>query len=796
MPTFTSKATGNWSSSGQTTWNEVGIPGTGDSVTIQSPHVVTVDVNTMVGDFTDTAVVINSGGEIDIASNINLTINGNIDNSGSLQLADGSNLFFNQLITELLSDTVSLTDSIALQGISTLQSNYNYFSILKIDHTQCGAADTSNYVAAVILTNSRLKTVANGGHVDNGNDLNFFSDAALTIALKYVVIHYDATTGNFIALVKVPTVSHTVDTPIYLAYGNSTVTTDQSDALNTFDTDHVSAISPSVASGTLTSIPDLLGSDPTNHHNNTGGFSGGHITGSPQGDVGPVYAAITFSGGNYANTNSGTSGFPSGSNPRAIAAWINLGGNTADGCALGIGDNIVDATRFTIYRFSNQWLIEGRNTNVIFGSVGSDSSWHHIVIALPSGQTTFGGCKAYIDGVPKAVSANATTVNTTNAEWDLAKIPGATAGILQCKLADIRIHQVARNDDWWLMDYNSQKPGTTFFSLSFEYTFQGFNKNFSDSLTLVDGIVLVLQKLFTFSDTITLADSLAITYANGIILQDTITLLDGLDYNVTFDKSVNDTITLTDVLVWALGIQKVLSDAASLDDSLTTNLAIIGFVNQTLSDLLVLNELLQTDLTGATLLNVSVGDAQILTDLIAFTVSVLAKPSDTITLSDLLMVSILIPVGAFNDTMSMSDSIRFNALLSKLLQDRLVLSDSLSLASPASNAYSDTVPLADSTKLVLTAQKIINDAIVMTDTASTALRSITPVNLTAGDALALTDSDRLLTINLEGEISYLREYLNDSLTIQTPDTPLPDTLDPGTPTSKSNYLRRYLNDVV
>lgn len=47
MATFTSKANGNWSASGQTTWNESGVPGNGDTVTIS--HNVVVDVNTTVG---------------------------------------------------------------------------------------------------------------------------------------------------------------------------------------------------------------------------------------------------------------------------------------------------------------------------------------------------------------------------------------------------------------------------------------------------------------------------------------------------------------------------------------------------------------------------------------------------------------------------------------------------------------------------------------------------------------------------------------------------------------------------
>lgn len=46
---FTSKATGNWSAAGQTTWNEAGVPGNGDTVSIADTHTVTVDTDTTVG---------------------------------------------------------------------------------------------------------------------------------------------------------------------------------------------------------------------------------------------------------------------------------------------------------------------------------------------------------------------------------------------------------------------------------------------------------------------------------------------------------------------------------------------------------------------------------------------------------------------------------------------------------------------------------------------------------------------------------------------------------------------------
>lgn len=79
MAAFTSKAAGNWSASGQTTWNEVGVPGNGDTVTIT--HAITVDAATTVGTSGATgtaAVTINSGGTVTVAAGVTWTVRGDI----------------------------------------------------------------------------------------------------------------------------------------------------------------------------------------------------------------------------------------------------------------------------------------------------------------------------------------------------------------------------------------------------------------------------------------------------------------------------------------------------------------------------------------------------------------------------------------------------------------------------------------------------------------------------------------------------------------------------------------------
>jgi hypothetical protein len=91
MAAFTSKANGNWSATGATTWNEAGAPGAGDTVTIS--HAVTVDVNTTVGDSpvagtTVVSVGTAAGATLTIADGVVFTVRGDILYGGNATRKD------------------------------------------------------------------------------------------------------------------------------------------------------------------------------------------------------------------------------------------------------------------------------------------------------------------------------------------------------------------------------------------------------------------------------------------------------------------------------------------------------------------------------------------------------------------------------------------------------------------------------------------------------------------------------------------------------------------------------------
>lgn len=100
MAAFTSKATGNWSAAGQTTWNESGVPGDGDTVSIGA-HTVTVDVSTTVGtspnnNTTKVIDITNAAGVLKVAAGVTLTVKGNRGavNGATFQQEAGSTVTF------------------------------------------------------------------------------------------------------------------------------------------------------------------------------------------------------------------------------------------------------------------------------------------------------------------------------------------------------------------------------------------------------------------------------------------------------------------------------------------------------------------------------------------------------------------------------------------------------------------------------------------------------------------------------------------------------------------------------
>lgn len=119
-------------------------------------------------------------------------------------------------------------------------AGYTQSALFKIDHTKVPNSDQTNFPVFVVGFDSSLKATSYGGQMTsaNGYDILFTSDATGIHVLPYERALHNTQTGRVAYWVAVPTVSHTVDTPIYVWYGNSSVNADQSNRTAVWDSNY------------------------------------------------------------------------------------------------------------------------------------------------------------------------------------------------------------------------------------------------------------------------------------------------------------------------------------------------------------------------------------------------------------------------------------------------------------------------------------------------------------------------------------------------------------------------------
>jgi hypothetical protein len=163
-----------------------------------------------------------------------------------------------------------------------------FYRPIDINHAKVGTVNHTDYPLAVFGTLSYLATVANGGKVRNasGYDVGFFSDSALTTRLDHETVVYNAATGLVEYHVRVPAVSHSSDTRIYMAYGNAAITTDQSNKTGVWDSGFKRV--RHLGDGTT-----LTGADSTSNAG-TGTVTGATATAGQMGGAGDMTSGVKY----------------------------------------------------------------------------------------------------------------------------------------------------------------------------------------------------------------------------------------------------------------------------------------------------------------------------------------------------------------------------------------------------------------------------------------------------------------------------------------------------------------------
>jgi len=350
--------------------------------------------------------------------------------------------------------------SFTLVGQSVLLSRppaFSYYRFLTVDATQVGATDLTNFPVLVRFTDATFKSVANSGHVQNssGFDILFFTSNDFVTQLDHEIEKYDPATGEVVMWVKLPTISHTVNTSFVIAYGSSSYTTSQ---------EHIA----SVWSNSFVGVWHLKNGTTLSFVNSVTGTAG-TISG-PTAGTGQIDGAGTFGA---ASTDKITTDVTASATLRTYTIWARrtgVGGGSA-GRMFNKGTtstteylSYVDST--SSYDYSQFWTT-GASWRAPAPTI---NDWHFVCVRYDSSSSS-NAPLIDIDNVSQTVTPNSspTGSKTTNSE---AYVVGnrAVDNIRNWAgdLDEFRIADVIRSDGWVAAEKLNQQTGSTFLTLGSE----------------------------------------------------------------------------------------------------------------------------------------------------------------------------------------------------------------------------------------------------------------------------------------------------------------------------------------
>ncbi|MGD0832781.1 MAG: DUF2341 domain-containing protein, partial [Terracidiphilus sp.] len=361
-------------------------------------------------------------------------------------------------------DYTTATASVVLTvnpAVSCAGNGYSFGRAITINHNLVPNTDQTSFPFLLNTTDPLLATTANGGHVSNSNgyDIFFTSDAAGQNPLPYEMEEYNPQTGQVIAWVQIPIVSHSQDTTIYLFYGNPNITTSQQNPTSVWDANYLGVWHVANNGGQLT-LADST-SNQNNATNNGATVTAGQID-SGMATNGTTYATVGTRP-DMENTLSGTATY---------SVWVKPSANTYGGI------------------FGQDWpgwalAVEGDGVEVELSAQGvgmwvpiNSGEWSYLTVTITQirqadgTQVSYGS--AYVNGVlaqgypgnpvidvQETISENPTATTYLGLGPAVYGNQSATASE-----DEFRISSIARSPDWIATEYANQSSPSIFYDLS------------------------------------------------------------------------------------------------------------------------------------------------------------------------------------------------------------------------------------------------------------------------------------------------------------------------------------------
>jgi hypothetical protein len=355
-------------------------------------------------------------------------------------------------------------------------NGYTYRRSITTDHTKVsGTGDLTNFPVLVKGTYTYLKTTANAGKVENasGYDIVFAADGDGATPLKHETERYIATTGEIIYWVKIPTLDGDAATTFYMFYGNSSISTDQSDKNNVWRSEY-KAVLHLQESGNSTA-GEYKDSTANNNHGEGGADSGTNVPARVTGKIG---YAQEFDDGNSEGIAIPDSATVDLSGDATISFYGRSSGSGSDTWEAIIAKRSGGSTcnyQIFLWDFSQDisWQNGGSASR---GSATMTSTFKKITMVIDSTADTVG---VYIDG-----SLHQTFTSRELGATNAAKLTlgywsdGTPKEYFSGDLEELRLYAGKLTADWIATEHNNENSPSTFYTVGDEETsssVQGIN---------------------------------------------------------------------------------------------------------------------------------------------------------------------------------------------------------------------------------------------------------------------------------------------------------------------------------
>lgn len=336
---------------------------------------------------------------------------------------------------------------------------FGYYSPISVNSSQVPSTQT-DFPVLVSVTDTRFKTVGNGGHVQNssGFDIRPYTDSTLATAITgYGLERYNASTGEVIMWVKVSSLSSST-TPFVLAYGDATISTDGT-STTAWSNNFIKVFH--AANGATLNLTDA-----------TGGTNWG---GSPLGtaSTGQIDGGVNFVAASQQVLTQGLSSTPTSF---TFSAWVNA---TTLPNAYNAVISCGPTTTMALFVKSTGKLacyLQGTG-QIDYDGTGSHtlstSTWTYLVMTYDPTAGLVGYFNGASDGTA-AANGNTTSHSSLGLATDLVTSSRNWNG----NLDEARLATGARSANWITTEYNNQSAPGTFETLGTEVALGVTNKGF------------------------------------------------------------------------------------------------------------------------------------------------------------------------------------------------------------------------------------------------------------------------------------------------------------------------------